>query len=249
MLTRCRNRRAAVASMVVVRNSILHINMLYLLIMPYRCSLNSYLASSKSQFPKLHQPRNIGVLTVASILAFLASVFFTAANLTDSTGDTVKQNLGLGVGFGAANAIFSTIAYWLIEPLPHDMGVEDADEEIITPPSEDAPTKEARKVARKKEARQQRVKKLQELLYGRRRLLLQSLFSGTVMLFILTFLLRLPKENSAKLGAVTTFIFLFTLCYSPGAGAVPFLYSAEIWPNEGRGMLVLLCACAILMLF
>jgi len=53
-------------------------------------------------------------------------------------------------------------------------------------------------------------------------------------LFILTFLLKLPASNSHKLGAVTAFVFLFTLCYSPGAGAVPFLYSAEIWPNEGK---------------
>jgi hypothetical protein len=32
------------------------------------------------------------------------------------------------------------------------------------------------------------------------------------------------------------FIMLYTLFYSPGAGCVPFLYSSEVWPNEGRGM-------------
>ena len=55
------------------------------------------------------------------------------------------------------------------------------------------------------------------------------------MLFILTFLLRLDASNDAKLPLVMVFIILWTFFYSPGAGAVPFLYSAEVWPNEGRG--------------
>jgi hypothetical protein len=72
---------------------------------------------------------------------------------------------------------------------------------------------------------------------GRRSLLLISLAGGAVMLLILALLLLLSADNSAKLPLVVIFIILFTFFYSPGAGAVPFLYSAEIWPNEGRGML------------
>lgn len=71
---------------------------------------------------------------------------------------------------------------------------------------------------------------------GRRSLLLLSLAGGTVTLFILAFLLGLKSDNSAKLPLVMIFIVLFTFFYSPGAGAVPFVYSAEVWPNEGRGM-------------
>lgn len=56
------------------------------------------------------------------------------------------------------------------------------------------------------------------------------------MLFILTFLLDLKEGNPAKLPVIVFFIIIFTLFYSPGAGCVPFLYSAEVWPNEGRGM-------------
>lgn len=55
------------------------------------------------------------------------------------------------------------------------------------------------------------------------------------MLFILTFLLNLDATNDAKMPLVMLFIILWTLFYSPGAGCVPFLYSAEVWPNEGRG--------------
>ena len=56
------------------------------------------------------------------------------------------------------------------------------------------------------------------------------------MLFVLTFLLNLDASNPAKLPVVVVFIILFTFFYSPGAGCVPFVYSAEVWPNDGRGM-------------
>jgi Sugar (and other) transporter len=56
------------------------------------------------------------------------------------------------------------------------------------------------------------------------------------MLLILAFLLDLNEENPAKQPLVVMFILLFALCYSPGAGCVPFTYSAEVWPNEGRGV-------------
>ena len=156
------------------------------------------------------KPSPSAFLTCNSILAFLASVFFSTADLlgkndTNSTANT-NDSLGLAIGFGAANAVFSAIAYFLIEPV-----------EVEDPVAE-------------KES------KFKRRLQGRRSLLLLSLSSGAVMLFILTFLLDLKGNNPAKLPVIVTFIILFTLCYSPGAGCVPFVYSSEVWPNEGRGM-------------
>ncbi|KAH0547679.1 hypothetical protein FGG08_000168 [Glutinoglossum americanum] len=145
-------------------------------------------------------------LSGINILAFLASVFFDTAGLRPQpTNPADKSNtndsLRLTIGFGAANAVFSIIAYFLIEPL---------------------------------EVENRQKSKLPAWMHGRRSLLLLSLGGGTLMLLILTFLLGLKEGNPAKLPVVMLFIILFTLCYSPGAGCVPFLYSAEVWPNEGR---------------
>jgi hypothetical protein len=152
------------------------------------------------------------LLNALSILAFLATIFFSAANLTpDDPNDTatklsentVKKTLGLAMGFGAANAIFSIPAYFTVEPLPIDISLSSAFG--YTPPT-DSKIEKAKK-------RKERLDKFRKLLYGRRRLLLQSLASGTVMLFILSQLLRLSPGTS-KLGAVTVFVFLFTACKS-----------------------------------
>ena len=43
------------------------------------------------------------------------------------------------------------------------------------------------------------------------------------------------NPNSAHLAVVATFVILYTLAYSPGAGVVPFLYSSEIFPQVLRG--------------
>lgn len=188
------------------------------------------------------------ILNYASILAFLASVFFTAADLSDdAVVDPVKRNLGLAMGFGAANAIFSMIAYFLIEPLPPGLSMRDlpdgsireVDDTISGGAKSGGGNKKDEKRRERQMQRQEQLRKLQKLLYGRRRLLLQSLAGGTFTLLILACLLTLPSSNPSKLGAVTFIVFLFTLFYSPGAGAVPFLYSAEIWPNEARGKLLL----------
>jgi MFS family permease len=162
------------------------------------------------------KPSPSAFLTCNSILAFLASVFFSTADLlgqngTNNTANT-NDSLGLTIGFGAANAVFSAIAYFLIEPVE------------VENPDRDSTLEEGSKF------------KLQRRLQGRRSLLLLSLSSGAVMLFILTFLLDLKESNPAKLPIIVIFIVLFTLCYSPGAGCVPFVYSSEVWPNEGRGM-------------
>ena len=122
------------------------------------------------------------------------------------------DSLRLTIGFGAANALFSVIAYFLIQPSPD---YEDDSHGSLV------------KIRRKKLAR---------WLLGRRSLLIESLGGGTAMLFILTFLLNLNESSPAKLPLIVLFIMLFTLFYSPGAGCVPFVYSAEVWPNEARGM-------------
>lgn len=63
------------------------------------------------------------------------------------------------------------------------------------------------------------------------------------MLFILAFLLGLSPENKFKKGAVIAFVILFTLCHGPGTGAVPFVYSAEVFPTEWREMGMSLAVC------
>lgn len=55
----------------------------------------------------------------------------------------------------------------------------------------------------------------------------------------------IPEENSARLGVISLFIFLFAAFYSPGEGPVPFTYSAEVFPlshrEVGMGFAVATC--------
>ncbi|KAF2405347.1 hypothetical protein EJ06DRAFT_552751 [Trichodelitschia bisporula] len=168
-------------------------------------------------------------LSGINILAFLATVFFSTANLRsdpphnpDDPKDPITHansinSLKLAIGFGAANAVFSALAYFLIEP-PSDPA-EDEDQDPRAP---------AAKRSTRDWLRPPR------WACGRRALLLLSMGLGTVMLLILTGLLTMNQSNGAKLPVVMVFVILFTLVYSPGAGCVPFIYSSEIWPNEGR---------------
>ena len=150
-------------------------------------------------------------------------MFFSAAGLREqpAPNDDAKNlenaydSLRFSIGFGFANAIFSGIAYFLIEPLEEKL-----------PDTENA-------VGRRKPS--DITRSCLKLVLGRRALLISSLGFGALTLFILTFLLRLNASHDAKLPLVMVFIILWTFFYSPGAGAVPFLYSAEVWPNEGRG--------------
>ena len=71
-------------------------------------------------------------------------------------------------------------------------------------------------------------------LRGRRFLLLTSLGAGVITLALTSAMFHIPDGNPARLPMIILFIMIFTAFYSPGAGAIPFLYSAEIWPNEGR---------------
>lgn len=58
---------------------------------------------------------------------------------------------------------------------------------------------------------------------GRRYLLLMSLLCCFPMLLATGFSFKIQDVN-ARIGVVATFLVLFTLAYSPGAGVVPFLY-------------------------
>ncbi|KAF2650728.1 hypothetical protein K491DRAFT_697058 [Lophiostoma macrostomum CBS 122681] len=166
-------------------------------------------------------------LSGINILAFLATFFFTVARLAESRSDTTKQkmNIAMSIGFAAANAVFSAIAYFFIEPLPVDTSINDLTNDP-TPP-EAMPDKRVK-------TWQERHTKLRQLLHGRRRLMLISLAGGTITLAILAGLLSLSKDTKGKSGAVVTFVIVFAVVYSFGAGSVPFLYSAEVWPNEAR---------------
>ena len=69
---------------------------------------------------------------------------------------------------------------------------------------------------------------------GRRFLLLTSLFLCMVFLFITALCFQISVDSPARLPAISCFILAFTFSYSIGAGAIPWLYCAEIFPNEGR---------------
>jgi hypothetical protein len=183
------------------------------------------------------------MLPSTSILAFLASVFFSAAGLTSQSSNPADattnsdNSLRLTIGFGAANTVFSMLAYWLIEPRP-DVGVMEEELSRLMMLQDPAAGEAGAGSGVQPQTinPKEKNRELPRWLFGRRSLLLLSLGFGTLMLFILTFLLTLDESNPAKLPVVVVFIMLFTLAYSPGAGCVPFLYSAEVWPNEGRGM-------------
>lgn len=131
-----------------------------------------------------------------------------------------ENNFKLSIGFAAATVACSAIAYFLVEPLPIDTSLDDLINPIYG--------------ARKGKTQQKKLRELQRLLRGRRRLLLISLASGTAMLGGLTGVLSLPDEHPHRAGAVAALVFFLAMCYSPGVGAVPFLYAAEVWPNEAR---------------
>ena len=76
---------------------------------------------------------------------------------------------------------------------------------------------------------------------GRRFLLLVSLFGGIITLLITSLFFNIPDGSPARLPLIALFIMIFTLFYSVGAGAIPFLYCAEVFPNEGRGTMSLPC--------
>ena len=73
-------------------------------------------------------------------------------------------------------------------------------------------------------------------VFGRRPLLLLSLFSMFVTLLAAGFCFQIPTDNPARIGPIALFLFLFAAAYSPGVGPVPFTYSAEAFPLSHREM-------------
>lgn len=69
---------------------------------------------------------------------------------------------------------------------------------------------------------------------GRRFLMVTSL-AAMIPLLLAAGLSFLANDNTLKVGLVSTFLILYTLAYSPGAGVVPFLYTSEIFPQVLRG--------------
>lgn len=70
--------------------------------------------------------------------------------------------------------------------------------------------------------------------FGRRSLLLFTFPNMCWTLLAAGFSFYLPNGSKRQLGAVTLFIYLFTIFYSPGEGPVPFAYSAEVFPLSHR---------------
>lgn len=61
-------------------------------------------------------------------------------------------------------------------------------------------------------------------VYGRRSLLLISLFGGMVSLFVTSLCFQIDDRNPARLPVIAFMIMVFTFFYSFGCGAIPFLY-------------------------
>lgn len=75
--------------------------------------------------------------------------------------------------------------------------------------------------------------------YGRRTLLLFTFPNMCWTLLAVGLCFLIPSSSTAYLGLVALFIYLFDAFYSPGAGPIPFTYSAEVFPLSHRevGML------------
>ena len=68
--------------------------------------------------------------------------------------------------------------------------------------------------------------------YGRRTLLLITFPSMAICLFFTGFSFFIPDDtmHTARIACIALGIYLFGVVYSPGAGPVPFTYSAEAYP-------------------
>lgn len=70
--------------------------------------------------------------------------------------------------------------------------------------------------------------------FGRRNLLIFTFPNMFWTLLAAGFSYYIPKENTAHLGLIAFFVYLFGAFYSPGEGPVPFTYSAEVFPLSHR---------------
>lgn len=246
-------------------------------------------------------------LSGINIIALLATTFFSTGSLRrSSTIEAENDSYKLAIGFGAANAVFSTIAYFLVEnkqehgnmteistdpgdgrsevdnlsrdSLPEALGSqehlpsideksptsdtvkperlsvpdarvrfdqdqissEDTDIRSIQPSSHHLefpnPPSETASIASipNIEDSQGENDTLYEFetasaqLRGRRFLLLVSLAGGMFTLLITSLCFNIHQSSAARLPLIAFFIYVFTFFYSVGAGAIPFLYCAEV---------------------
>lgn len=70
--------------------------------------------------------------------------------------------------------------------------------------------------------------------YGRRTLLLFTFPQMAWTLLAAGFSFYIPQGQTAHIGVIAFFVFLFAAFYSPGEGPVPFTYSAEVFPLSHR---------------
>jgi MFS family permease len=66
--------------------------------------------------------------------------------------------------------------------------------------------------------------------FGRRNLLLSTFPLMSLCLFFAGLSFLIPEGSTARIACVALGIYLFGMVYSPGAGPVPFTYSAEAYP-------------------
>ncbi|OJJ50259.1 hypothetical protein ASPZODRAFT_139573 [Penicilliopsis zonata CBS 506.65] len=70
--------------------------------------------------------------------------------------------------------------------------------------------------------------------YGRRTLLLLTFPQMAWSLLVAGACFYIPENETAHLGLIAFFVYVFTAFYSPGEGPVPFTYSAEVFPLSHR---------------
>lgn len=70
--------------------------------------------------------------------------------------------------------------------------------------------------------------------FGRRALLLFTFPNMFWTLLTAGMCYFIPRESPAHLGLIALFVYIFGAFYSPGAGPVPFTYSAEVFPLSHR---------------
>ena len=247
-------------------------------------------------------------LSGINIIALLATTFFSTGELRMSSPiEAQTDSYKLAIGFGAANSVFSMIAYFLVEnkeeqrtvteistdpgddrseadnlsretlPAIHNSQehLSDGNEKITLPltvspkrlsaidahvrfeqdpisSDEDADTKSIQPTSQHVEdpkvpsescsiaadpdnnGSQSENDTLYEFknsstqMRGRRFLLLLSLAGGMVTLLITSLCFNIHQSSPARLPLIALFIYVFTLFYSVGAGAIPFLYCAEV---------------------
>ena len=167
-----------------------------------------------------------------NIYAFMSTQFYSISGLggqPDSrdgrpSDPQIADSFLFTIGFGVANMLFSIIAFFLVENKDPIFKTSSNDR---TDRSSNASTSTISTV--NPNDLPQRIQ-----FRGRRFLLLTSLAAGVITLLLTATMFSLPPENEARKPMIIIFIMLFTAFYSPGAGAIPFLYCAEIFPNEGR---------------